>query len=163
MVSIALGLLVVAFVPLHTIVRADARVLADDDYVEPACRVPFPVIPEPVCPRFVAGESPLTLIYALIAVPLLARRPGARRLLVVSIASAGLAVLQVTAPVAFTFPPADGGPRPSALEADPGCGLVNCGLDHTIFHLIQVPFLVALSVESYRRYRTFQTAGCRSG
>jgi hypothetical protein len=123
----------------------------------------FPVIPDPVCPRFVAGESPLTAIYALIAVPLLARGARRRWLLVLSIASAGLTALQLAAPVAFTFPPADGGPRPSPFAADLGCGLVNCGLDHTIFHPIQVPFLVALTVESYRLYRTFQTQGLGHG
>jgi hypothetical protein len=157
-VAIALGVLVLVFVPVHTLVRADARVLADDDYVEPACRFPFPVIPEPICPRFVAGESPLTLIYVLIGVPLLARgaRPGP--LLVLSVATAGLAGLQLAAPAAFTFSPADGGPRPSPFEADPGCGLVACGLDHTIFHLVQVPFLTALTIASYRLYRTSSTA-----
>ncbi len=163
MVSIALGVLVLGFVPLHTFVRADAHVLADDDYVEPACRFPFPIIPESICPRFAAGESPLTVIYALIAVPLLARGARRRRLLVLSIASAGLTALQLAAPVAFTFPPADGGPRPSPFEADPQCGLVNCGLDHTVFHLIQVPFLLVLTVESYRLYRTFQTQGLGHG
>lgn len=150
-------MLVLAFIPLHTAMRADPRVLSDDDYVEPACRIPFPVLPEPVCPRFVAGESPLTVLYALIAVPLLARRARPRRLLVLSAASAGLAALQLAAPVAFTFPPAEGGPRPSPFEADPGCGLVNCGLDHTIFHLVQMPFLIALTIASYRLYRTTST------
>ncbi|MDQ3859349.1 MAG: hypothetical protein M3327_13055 [Actinomycetota bacterium] len=152
-VSLALGVLVLAGVPLHAVLRADARVLSDDDYLHPACGVPFFVVPEPVCPRVVAGESPLTLVYALIAVPLLARRAGPRRLLVISIASTALAALQLVAPFAFTFPPVDGG-QPAAFEREPGCGLVNCGLDHTIFHLIQVPLLAALAIESYRLYRS---------
>jgi hypothetical protein len=154
LVSLALGLLVLAVVPLHAVLRADATVLSDDDYLQPACRVPFPVIPEPVCPHVVAGESPLTVLYALIAVPLLARRRRPRLLLLISIASAGLAALQLAAPFAFTFAPADGHHRPSAFEAEPGCGLVNCGLDHTIFHLVQVPFLVAMAIDGYRLYRS---------
>jgi hypothetical protein len=153
LVSLALGVLVLAAVPLHAAVRADPRVLSDDDYLEPACRVPFPVFPEPVCPRVVAGESPLTLVYALIAVPLLGARGGRRGLLLIAITSAGLAALQLAAPFAFTYPPAGGGRRPSALEPEPGCGLVNCGLDHTVFHLAQLPFLVALAVLAYRLYQ----------
>jgi hypothetical protein len=153
LVSLALGVLVLAAVPLHGALRADPRVLSDDDYLEPACRVPFPVFPEPVCPRVVAGESPLTVVYALIAVPLLARRGGRRGLLLIAITSAGLAALQLAAPFAFTYPPAGGGSRPSAFEPEPGCGLVNCGLDHTLFHLAQLPFLVALAVLACRLYR----------
>lgn len=151
--SLALGLFMLAVVPLHGALRADATVLSDDDYVRPACRVPFPVLPEPVCPRVFAGESPLTVVYALLAVPLLARRARPRRLLAVSIASAALAAIQLVGPFAFTFPPADGGQDPSAFEVEATCGLVNCGLDHTIFHLVQVPFLVAIATESYRLYR----------
>jgi hypothetical protein len=159
LVSLVLGLLVLAVVPLHAALRADADVLSDDDYLHPACRVPFPVLPEPVCPRVVAGESPLTVLYALVAVPLLTRgaRPG--RLLVVSIASAGLVVLQLAAPFAFTFPPVGDGHRPSAFEVESGCGLVNCGLDHTIFHLVQAPFLAAIAIESYRLYRSARAGG----
>jgi hypothetical protein len=154
LVSLALGLLVVAIVPLHALLRADEMVLSDDDYLRPACRVPFPVIPEPICPRFFAGESPLTALYALIGVPLLARGRRPRRLLAIAIASAGLGALQLVAPFAFTFAAADGDQRPSAFEAEPGCGLVNCGLDHTVFHLLQVPFLVAIAIEGYRLYRS---------
>ena len=152
LISVALGVLVLAAVPLHAALRADARVLSDEEYLEPACRVPFAVFPEPVCPRFVAGESPLTLFYGLIAVPLLARRGSRRALLLALVTSAGLAALQLAAPFAFTFPPVDGG-HPSAFEAEPRCGLVSCGLDHTGFHLAQVPFLVALALLSYRLYR----------
>jgi len=153
LVSVALGVLVLAAVPLHAALRADARVLSDDDYLEPACRLPFLVFPEPVCPWIVAGESPLTLLYALIAVPLFARRGSRRGLLLIAITSAGLAALQLAAPFAFTFPPAGDGRRPAVFESEPGCGLVNCGLDHTVFHLAQLPFLVALAVLSYRLYR----------
>ena len=154
LVSLALGALVLAAVPLHAALRADVRVLSDEDYLEPACRFPFPVLPEPVCPRVVAGESPLTLVYALIAVPLLAGRGGRGELLLISITSASLAVLQLAAPFAFTFPPVDGKHAPSAFEPEAGCGLVNCGLDHTIFHLLQVPLFVVIAVESYRLSRS---------
>jgi len=79
LISIALGVLVVIVVPLHSALRADPAVLINEAYLEPACRVPFQVFPQPLCPRFVAGESPATVIFALIAVPLLARRLSERR------------------------------------------------------------------------------------
>jgi len=150
MVSLALGVLVLAAVPLHAALWADPRVLGDDDYLKPACRVPFQAFPEPICPRVVAGESPATALYALIAVPLLARRPGQRRLLAIAATSAAFAAVQIVAPFAFTFESAFTQERPSPFEADAGCGLVNCGLDHTLFHLAQVPFFVAIALLSYR-------------
>jgi hypothetical protein len=150
MVSLALGVLVLAAVPLHAALRADPSVLGDDDYVKPACRVPFQAFPEPICPRVVAGESPATALYALIAVPLLSRRPGRRKLVAISVASAAFAALHIFAPFAFTFESAFTQERPSPFEADAGCGLVNCGLDHTLFHLAQVPFFVAMALLSYR-------------
>ena len=150
MVSLALGVLVLVAVPLHATLRADPSVLGDDDYLEPACRVPFQAFPEPICPRLVAGESPATILYALIAVPLLSRRPGRRKLVAISVASAAFAALHIFAPFAFTFDSALTQERPSPFEADAGCGLVNCGLDHTLFHLAQVPFFVAMALLSYR-------------
>lgn len=152
-VSLALGTLVLLVVPLHAVLRADSSVLADDDYLRPACRVPVQTLPEPICPRVVAGESPATVLYALIAVPLLLRRPGRSRLLAVALASAGFAALQVVAPFAFTFRSAFSNERPSAFQPDVGCGLVSCGLDHTLFHFAQVPFYFAMAVLSYRLYR----------
>jgi hypothetical protein len=56
MVSLALGILVLPAVPLHAALRADPSVLGDDDYLKPACRVPFQAFPEPICPRMVAGD-----------------------------------------------------------------------------------------------------------
>lgn len=153
MVSLALGVLVLVAVPLHTALRADSRVLTDDDYLRPACQVPFQALPEPVCPRVVAGESPATVIYALIAVPLLVRRPSQLRLLVIAVTSAAFAVVQIIAPFAFTFESAFTDERPSPFQADAGCGLVNCGLDHTLFHLLQAPFLIVMALLSYRLYR----------
>ena len=73
-VALTLGIVVAAVVPLHTELRADPDVLADDDYLRPACRTPFEVFPEPLCPRVVAGESPATLLLALVVVPVLALR-----------------------------------------------------------------------------------------
>jgi hypothetical protein len=152
MTSLALGTLVLVVVPLHTAFRAEDDVLASDDYLDPACRTPIHVFPEPICPDMVAGESPATVLYALVIVPLLARRPGRAAILAIAIASAALAAVQVVAPLAFSFAPIDG-ERPSPFEADAGCGLVNCGLDHTIFHFVQLPFLLAMAAIAYRLYQ----------
>jgi hypothetical protein len=72
--------------------------------------------------------------------------------LAIAVASGVLAAVQVVAPFAYSFP-AVGGERPSPFQADAGCGLVNCGLDHTIFHLLQLPFLLAMALVAYRLYR----------
>src|SRR5918992_654601 len=89
----------------------------------------------------------------LVVVPLLARRSGRAAILAIAVASAALATVQVVAPRAFSFGPVDG-ERPSPFEADAGCGLVNCGLDHTIFHFVQLPFLLAMAALAYRLYQT---------
>jgi hypothetical protein len=148
----ALGILVLAAVPVHAALRADPDVLAHEDYLEPACRVPFQIVPEPVCPRAVAGESPATVLFALVLVPLLAWGLRPQRLLALAILSGGWALVQVAGPFLFTFRPVSG-EAPSPIEPESGCGLVNCGLDHTVFHLIQLPFLIAIAVLSYRLYR----------
>jgi uncharacterized membrane protein len=152
-VSLALGVLVMLVVPLHAALRVDSDVLADDDYLRPACRVPVQALPEPICPRVVAGESPATILYALIVVPLLLRRPRGRSLFIVAATSAVFAALQIVAPFAFTFPSAFSDQRPPAFQSDAGCGLVNCGLDHTLFHLAQAPFFIVMALLSYRLYR----------
>jgi hypothetical protein len=149
--SLALGIVVLLLVPLHAGFRADDAVLADDDYLRPACRTPIHVLPEPICPEVVAGESPATVLFALVIVPLVSRRPGRGGLLAIAVASAALAAVQVVAPFGFSFPAVDG-ERPSPFEADAGCGLVNCGLDHTIFHLVQLPFLLAMAAMAFRLY-----------
>jgi hypothetical protein len=153
MVSLALGALVILVVPLHAALRADPDVLADDDYLRPACRVPVQAFPEPICPRVVAGESPATVLYALLVVPLLVRRPSRGSLLMVAVTSAAFAALQIVAPFAFTFPSAFADQRPPPFRSDAGCGLVNCGLDHTVFHLAQAPFFIVMALLSYRLYR----------
>lgn len=61
------------------------------------------------------------------------------------------ATVQAVTPFGFTFPVVDG-ERRSPFEADAGCGLVNCGLDNTIFHLVQLPFLLAMAVMAHRLY-----------
>jgi hypothetical protein len=149
-VAATLGILVLAAVPVHAALRADPDVL--EDYLEPACGVPFQVFPEPVCPQVVAGESPATAVLALVLVPLLAWGLHPARLLAIAILSGAWAVVQVAGPFLFTFRPISG-ERPSPFEPDAGCGLVNCGLDHTIFHLAQLPFLIAIAALSYRLYR----------
>jgi hypothetical protein len=156
--SLALGIVVLVAVPLHAAFRADDAVLAADDYLRPACRTPVDVFPEPICPEVVAGESPATVLFALVIVPLVSRRPGRGSLLAIVVASAALAAVQVVAPFAFSFPAVDG-ERPSPFEADAGCGLVNCGLDHTIFHLVQLPLLLVMAVMGYRLYERAGEAG----
>ena len=152
-VALTLGILVLAAVPLHAALRADRRVLSHNDYLRPACRVPFQAFPEPVCPRVVAGESPATVLLALVAVPLLARRRRPRRLLAIAVLSSSWAAVQLAGPFLFTFRTTTG-ERISPFEPDAGCGLVNCGLDHTLFHLGQLPFLIAIAVISYGLYRS---------
>ena len=116
--------------------------------------MPFQAFPEPLCPRYVAGESPATAFLALIVIPLLARRPGRRSLAAIMIISLAWAAVQIVAPFAlFTFPSASSGQTPPPLQSDPGCGLVSCGLDHTLFHLGQMPFLLAIALESHRLRR----------
>jgi hypothetical protein len=149
--SLALGIVVLVVVPMHAGLRADDAVLADDDYLRPACRTPIHVLPEPICPKVVAGESPATVLFALVVVPLVSRRPGRGSLLAIAVASAALATVQIAAPFGFSFPAVDG-ERPSPFETDTGCGLVNCGLDHTIFHLVQLPFLLAMAAMAFRLY-----------
>jgi len=152
LISLALGIVVLALVPLHTAFRAQNAVLAHDDYLRPACRTPLHVFPEPLCPDVVAGESPATVAFALVVVPLVLGRSGRGGLLAIAVISAALAALQILAPLAFSFP-AVNGERPSPFEAEAGCGLVNCGLDHTVFHLVQLPFLVAMALMGRRLYR----------
>jgi hypothetical protein len=154
-ISLALGVVVLAAVPLHAVLRADPRVLEHEDYIGPACETPLKVLPEPVCPKLVAGESPAIVAFALVAVPLAIRRGGRGALLFVTFASVGLAALQFAAPFAFAFDPVeDASGDASPFDVELGCGLVNCGLDHTLFHVAQVPFLVAMAVTSYRATRS---------
>jgi hypothetical protein len=161
-VAVTLGVLVLAAVPLHSALRADAHIFTDDDYLRPACRVPFQVFPEPVCPRVVAGESPATVILALVVVPLAAWRPRPGRLLALAMLSGAWAVVQLASPFLFTFR-STSGERRSPFTQDPGCGLVNCGLDHTLFHLGQLPFLIAIALISYALYRSSRTAANAHG
>ena len=152
-VALTLGIVVAAVVPLHTELRADPDVLADDDYLRPACRTPFEVFPEPLCPRVVAGESPATLLLALVVVPVLALRRRPRAFLAIAVLSAAWAAVQLVGPFLFTFR-STSGERTPPFESDAGCGLVNCGLDHTLFHLAQLPFLLAIALIGYRLYRS---------
>jgi hypothetical protein len=152
--ALTLGVLVVAVVPLHAELRADPDVLADDDYLRPACRTPFEVFPEPVCPRVVAGESPATVLLALVVVPILALRGRRRAFLAIAVLTASWAAVQLAGPFLFTFR-STSGERTPPFESDAGCGLVNCGLDHTLFHLAQLPFLLAIALIGYRLYRSY--------
>jgi hypothetical protein len=158
--SLALGIFVLLAVPIHSAFVADPRALVDEQYVFAACNWPFPLAPEPVCPRVFAGESPGMVLYALVIVPLLLIRGGARTMLTIAILSLTFALVQIAAafytalPSAFFPPELNPGLLPSAFERDPAtCGLVLCGLDHSLFHFAQVPFLLALAFFSYRAYR----------
>lgn len=157
-VAAALGILVLAAVPVHSVLRADPDVLADEEYLEPACGVPFQAFPEPICPRVVAGESPATVVFALVVVPVLASGLHPPRLLALTILSGAWGAVQLAGPFLFTFR-STAGERPSPFESDAGCGLVNCGLDHTVFHMVQLPFLVAITLISYGLYRASRGTG----
>jgi hypothetical protein len=111
-----------------------------------ACNWPFPLAPEPVCPQVFAGESPGMVLYALVIVPLLLVRGGARTVLTIAVLSLVFALVQLVAALYTVLP--------STFERDPAtCGLVLCGLDHSLFHFAQAPFLLVLAFFSYRAYR----------
>lgn len=159
--SLALGVFVLLVVPIHSAFVADPGALADGGYVWAACRLGFPfTMPGSVCPRVVAGESPFLLLYALFVAPLLLIRGRAGTMLTITILSLTFALVQVMAVFYPIFPsslfPPDLNPHllPSPLERAPAtCGLVMCGLDHTLFHFVQAPLLLALALFGYRAYR----------
>ena len=156
LISLVLGVLVVLIVPLYSAFVADPRALTDEQYVIRACGwpLPSPVLPEPLCPYLFAGESPLTALYALIVVPLLLLGGSPRTFLAVVVLSLALALVQIFAAFFATFPSAfDPSFYPSPLQREAGCGLVLCGLDHTLFHFIQMVLLVALAFFAYRAHR----------
>jgi hypothetical protein len=155
--SLALGIFVLIAVPIHSTFVADPRALTDEQYVFAACRWPFPLVPEPSCPRIFAGESPFMVLYALVIVPLLLVRGRVRTMLTIAILSLIFALVQIASPFYTALPSSFYPPGlnpdllPSAFEQDPAtCGLVLCGLDHSLFHFAQVPFLLALAFFSYR-------------
>jgi len=168
-ISLVLGAFVLLAVPLHSASVADPGALADERYVFAACNWPFPLAPEPVCPRVFAGESPGMVLYTLVIVPLLLVRGGTRTMLTIAILSLTFALVQIASPFytalpsAFFPPELNPGLLPSAFERDPAtCGLVLCGLDHSLFHFAQVPFLLALAFFSYRAYREMRRTHDRS-
>jgi hypothetical protein len=147
---------VVLIVPLYNTLVADPKVLADEQYVIPACGwpLPSPVIPGPVCPYFFAGEFPLTALFALVVVPLLILGGGPRTMLTVAVLSLVFALIQVFGAFFATFPSAfNPALYPSPFQREAGCGLVLCGLDHTLFHFIQMLLLLAVAFFAYRAHR----------
>lgn len=144
--TFALGIFALLVVSIHSTFIDDPGVLTNENYVWAACRLGNP-IPEPVCPRIFAAESPFTVLYALVTVPLLLSRCGARTMLAVAILSLTFALLQgviADHPLlpASPFPP---DLLPPPFERAPAtCGLVMCGLDHTLFHFAQMPLLLPL-------------------
>jgi hypothetical protein len=157
--SLALGIFALLAVPIHSASMADTGVLTDERYVFAACNWPFPLAPEPVCPRVLAGESPFMVLYALVIVPLLLIRGRTKTMLTIAILSLTFAPVQIAAAFSTALPSAFFPPKlnpdllPSPLERDPTCGLVLCGLDHSLFQFDQVPFLPVLAFFSYRAYR----------
>lgn len=161
--SLALGILVLLAVPIHSAFVADPGALTDERYVFAACRFPFPLAPESVCPQVFAGESPFMVLYALVMVPLLLIRGRAKTMLTIAALSLIFALVQIaaafyTALPSTLFPPnLNPDLLPSAFEQEPAtCGLVLCGLDHSLFHFAQVPFLLILAFFGYRAYRTMR-------
>jgi hypothetical protein len=162
-ISLVLGAFVLLAVPIHSATIADPGALADERYVFAACRWPFPLAPESVCPRVFAGESPFMVLYALVIVPLLLVRGRTRSMLAIAILSLAFALVQILAPF-YTALPSAPFPRalnpdllPTPFERDPSsCGLVLCGVDHSLFHFAQVPFFLALAFFSYRAYRALR-------
>lgn len=84
-------------------------------------------------------------------------------MLTIAILSLTFALVQIAAAFQTNFPPElfppalNPGLLPSAFERDPAtCGLVLCGLDHTLFHFAQVPFLLALAFFGYQAYRVMR-------
>jgi hypothetical protein len=159
--SLALGVFVLLVVPIHSTFIADPRALADERYLFAACRLGFPfTIPGSVCPRVVAGESPFLFFYYLVAVPLLLIRGRTRTMLIIAVLSLIFALLQGVFVFYTIFPTSLFPPNlnpdllTSPFERDPTtCWLVMCGVDHTLFHLSQVPFLLALAFFGYRAAR----------
>ena len=81
-------------------------------------------------------------------------------MLTIAIVSAIFALVQLLAmfytalPSSLVPPELNPDLLPSEFERDPAtCGLVLCGLDHTLFHLVQVPLLIALALLAYRASR----------
>jgi hypothetical protein len=166
--SLALGIFVLIAVPLHSAFVADPRALVDERYVFAACNWPFPLGPGSACPRVFAGESPFMVLYTLVIVPFLLIRGGAKTILTIAVLSLVFALVQIASPFYAELPSAVFPPElnpdllPSAFQSDPAtCGLVLCGLDHSLFHFSQVPFLLALEFFSYQAYRAL-TRGARA-
>lgn len=96
----------------------------------------------------------MTVVLSLVVVPLLMIRPGARTMLAVAAGGLAFALFQIVSAFYATFPSAlDPGYRPSPFERESGCGLVLCGLDHTLFHFAHLPFVLAITYFGYRAYR----------
>jgi hypothetical protein len=163
--SLALGAFVLLAVPIHSAFVADPGALADERYVWAACRLGNPLpLPGSVCPRVFAGESPGMVLYALIVVPLLLVRGRARTMLTIAVLGLIFTLMQVMAVFYQLFPPSlfppDLNPAllPSPLERAPDtCGLVMCGLDHTLSN--------SLNCLSFWRWRSLVTrlTGRRKG
>jgi hypothetical protein len=168
--SLALGIFVVLAVPTHSVFIADTGTLTDERHVFAACNWPFPLVPESVCSQVLAGESPFMVLYAFVIVPLLLIRGRAKTMLTIAALSLVFALVQIAAPFYMALPSAFFPPElnpdllPSAFQHDPTtCGLVLCGLDHSLFHFAQAPFLLTLAFFSYRAYRAVREQNNRGG
>ena len=150
-ISLALGAGALLIVPAYNASLADPAVLAQPGYVGPACQYPIQVFPPPICPYVVAGESPATVLLALLLIPVLLAVSSRSAHYGAGILAALWSVVQVLAPFVAAFPSVSGSRSvPSPFRRDAGCGLVLCGLDHTIFHLVQFVFLAAIALLVFR-------------
>jgi len=155
LISLALGIATLVIVPAYNTFIADAAVLSLPGYVGPACRYPVQFFPQPICPYLVAGESPATICLALVVIPATLIAPSRKPHYAAALIAALWAVVQVLAPFWAAFPSALGGRSiPSPFLRNPGCGLVLCGLDHTLFHLVQFVVLLAIALVIFRGART---------
>jgi hypothetical protein len=102
--SLALGIFVLLAVPIHSAFVADPGALSEERYVFAACRYPFPLAPESVCPQVFAGDSPFMVLYALVIVPLLLIRGRTRTMLTIAILSLVFALVQIASPFYAALP-----------------------------------------------------------
>ena len=105
---------------------------------------------EPLYAAIVEGRLTLPIGEAVVFTPLslvlaaLAYRGGGRSLRAVSILGTLLAIGEVPAGIFATTDPS------AWWRIEPECGIVYCGLLHTLAHWSHVPFLVAIAIAARR-------------
>jgi hypothetical protein len=112
--------------------------------------------------RVYGGESPMCLLLSLVLVPLLIRKGSSGALLAATLISAFAALVQVLAAFLALEVPGFGlttvfseaGRSVPLFQRVEGCTLILCGLDHVLFHFLQIPFLAVTGTFAYRAYRS---------